>query len=192
MSKQLSIVVTARSTGSRHEVFRLQADSSTWSRWTPFTEVTLIEQAPGAGEGVGAVKQTRFRGMTGRERIVSLTPDGHLSYGYIKGVFTPYIRDYVAVVDLHDADDGTTINWHSTFHARLSGIGMASTPQSRTVHPEMCRPSRFGRPAERPVGGRVSSDRFVLDVPSPCLSRNAHKFKTHFENQEPWARGGRR
>lgn len=77
MSKQLSIVVTARTTGSRHEVFRLQADSSTWSRWTPFTEVTLIEQAPGGGEGVGAVKQTRFRGMTGRERIVSLTPDGH-------------------------------------------------------------------------------------------------------------------
>ena len=125
MPKQHSIVATARSTGSRHEVFRLLADSSTWSQWTPFTDVTLIEQAPGGGEGMGAVKQTRFRGMTGRERIVSLTPDRQLSYAYIKGVLGPYIRDYVAVVDLDDAggDGGTSIRWHSTFYARFPGSG---------------------------------------------------------------------
>jgi uncharacterized protein YndB with AHSA1/START domain len=125
MSKQFSIVATARSTGSRHDVFRLLADSSTWPRWTPFTEVNVIEQAPGGGEGVGAVKRTRFRGMTGQERIVSLTPDRQLSYTYIKGVLGPYIRDYVAVVDLDDAGDGggTSIRWHSTFSARFPGSG---------------------------------------------------------------------
>jgi hypothetical protein len=124
MPKQLSIEATARSTGSRHDVFRLLADSTTWPRWTPFTDVSLIEQAPDGGEGVGAVKQTRFRGMTGRERIVSFTPDRQLSYVYIKGALGRSIRDYVAVVDLDDAGDGgTSIRWHSTFYARFPGSG---------------------------------------------------------------------
>jgi hypothetical protein len=125
MPKQLSIEARARSTGSRHDVFRLLADSSTWTTWTPFSEVTVVEPAPGGGEGVGAVRQTRLRGMTGRERIVSVTPDRQLSYVYIKGVLGPYIRNYVAVVDLDDAadDGGTSIHWHSTFHARFPGSG---------------------------------------------------------------------
>jgi uncharacterized protein YndB with AHSA1/START domain len=79
MTKQLGIEATARSAGSRAEVYRLLTDSSTWSRWTPFSAVTLVEEAPGGGEGVGAVKQTRLRGMTSRERIVALTPDRQVS-----------------------------------------------------------------------------------------------------------------
>jgi len=123
MTKQLSISATARSAASRHEVFRLLADSSTWSRWTPFSAVTLVSPGGNGGEGVGAVKETRFRGMSGGERIVAFTPDRQLSYAYVKGIFTPYIRDYVAVVDLDDDGDGTTIHWHSTFRARFPGSG---------------------------------------------------------------------
>ena len=123
MPTQLSITATARSTGSRHDVYRLLADSSTWSHWTPFSEVTLRERSPDGGEGVGAIKQTRFGGLTGRERILTLTPDRQMSYAYIKGVFTPYIRHYVAVVDLKDDPDGTVIIWRSTFSARFPGSG---------------------------------------------------------------------
>jgi hypothetical protein len=36
-------------------------------------------------------------------------------------VFTPYIRDDVAVADLADEDGGTAIHWHSTFFPRLPG-----------------------------------------------------------------------
>jgi hypothetical protein len=105
-------------------VYRLLADSSTWSTWSPFTAVTLIEQAPGGGEGVGAVKHTRFRGMTGRERIVALTPDRQFSYAYIGGVLRPYIRDYVAVIDLEVEGDGTAIHWHSAYYSRFAGSGV--------------------------------------------------------------------
>jgi len=123
MARQFSISVKAHSTGSRSAVYRLLADSSTWSTWTPFSDVTLIEQSPGGGEGVGAVKQTRFRAMTGRERIVALTPDRQLSYAYVGGVFRPYMRDYVAVVDLEDDGDDTSIHWHSTYYSRFPGSG---------------------------------------------------------------------
>jgi hypothetical protein len=121
MAKQFSIAVMARSSGSRHEVFRLLSDSSTWTGWTPFSEVRVVEPSPEGGEGVGSVKQTRLRGMTGRERIVALTADRQLSYTALKGVFSPYMRDYVAVVDLEDDGDGTIIRWHSTFHGRFPG-----------------------------------------------------------------------
>jgi uncharacterized protein YndB with AHSA1/START domain len=123
MAKQFSISATARSTAPRHEVFTYLADSATWSAWTPFSAVTVLEPAPGGGEGVGAVKQTRYRGMSGRERIVAFEPDSRLSYVYEKGVFTPYLRDYVGVVDLSDDGDGTAIHWHSTYTARFPGSG---------------------------------------------------------------------
>jgi uncharacterized protein YndB with AHSA1/START domain len=123
MTKQLTIEATARSSGSRPDVYRLLADRSTWTRWTPFSAVTLVEEAPAGGEGVGAVKQTSYRGMKSRERIVALSPDRQVSYIYIGGIFTPFIRDYVAVVDLDDDGEGTSIHWHSTFSERFPGSG---------------------------------------------------------------------
>ena len=62
--------------------------------------------------------------MSGRERIVALTPDRQFSYAYIGGVFRPYMRDYVSVVDLEDDGDGTAIHWHSTYYARFPGSGV--------------------------------------------------------------------
>jgi hypothetical protein len=123
MARQFSISVRAHSTGSRSALYRLLADSSTWSTWTPFSDVTLIEEAPGGGEGVGAVKQTRFRALSGRERLVSMTPDRQLSYAYVGGVFRPDMHDYVAVVDLEDDAQGTSIHWHSTYYSRFAGSG---------------------------------------------------------------------
>ncbi len=100
------------------EVYRLLADSSTWTDWSPIWRVTLIERAPDGGEGVGAVKETRLPVTTGRERIVALTPDRQLSYAYLKGIFSPYFHGYVGVVDLDDDGGGTSIHGHSTFTER--------------------------------------------------------------------------
>jgi hypothetical protein len=124
VAKQFSISVRARSTGSRPDVFRLLADSATWSTWTPFTDVALVAPSPEGAEGVGSVKQTRFRGLKGVERIVALTPDRQLSYAYVQGVFAPYLRNYVAVVDLDDDNGGTSIHWHSTYYSRFPGSGL--------------------------------------------------------------------
>jgi uncharacterized protein YndB with AHSA1/START domain len=123
VARQFSISVRARSDGARTEVYRLLTDSSTWAAWTPFTSVTLGSEAPGGGEGVGAVRQTRYAGLAGRERIVALVPGRQMSYAYIKGAFTPYMRDYVALVDLEDDGEGTLIHWHSTSTSRFAGSG---------------------------------------------------------------------
>ena len=58
------------------------------------------------------MKHTRFRGMTGRERIVALVPDRQVSYAYVTGIFKPYMRD------------GTSIHWHSTYFSRFAGSGL--------------------------------------------------------------------
>ena len=63
----------------------------------------LIQAAPGGGEGPGALKETRYLGLTGRERVVTLTADRQMSYAYLKGALSPYMRDYIGVVDLEDA-----------------------------------------------------------------------------------------
>ena len=127
MADKIQISVRARSGASRHDVFSLLSDSSTWSRWSPFSQATLVEQAPGGGEGPGAVRQTRYRGATGREKVLSLVPDRQMSYSYLKGALSLYVRDYVGVVDLDDAPDGTgtgtEIHWHSTFSSRFPGSG---------------------------------------------------------------------
>ncbi len=126
MAKQIQIRAKARSRASRHEVFRLLSDSSTWAGWSPFSSVTLVEPAPGGGEGPGAVKETRYMGMSGRERLLSSTRDRQISYAYLKGALSPYMREYVGVVDLEDSPDGTgtEILWHSTFFARFPGSGL--------------------------------------------------------------------
>ena len=126
MANQIRISASARSQAPRHEVYRLLSNSESWSRWSPFSSVTLIEPAPGGGEGPGAVRETRYMAMTGRERVLSATPDRQLSYAYVKGALAPYVRDYVGVIDLNDAEDGpgTEILWHSTFRSRFPGSGL--------------------------------------------------------------------
>jgi hypothetical protein len=126
MAGKVQISVRARSNAPRHEVFRLLSDSTTWAGWSPFTSVRLVEPAPGGGEGPGAVKETRYLGMAGRERVLSLTQDRQMSYAYVKGALAPYMRDYVAVVDLDDepGGPGSEIRWHSTFSARFPGSGV--------------------------------------------------------------------
>ncbi len=39
------------------------------------------------------------------------------------GILSPYIRDYVGVVDLDADSGGTSIHWHSTFSERFPGSG---------------------------------------------------------------------
>jgi Polyketide cyclase / dehydrase and lipid transport len=98
-------------------------DHATWTSWTPFSSVAIEEPGLVDPEGEGAVRVTRLRGSTGKERIVSLLPDRQMTYSYLSGSMSPYMRDYVAVVDLSDADNGTDIHWHSTFTPKFIGSG---------------------------------------------------------------------
>ena len=126
MANQIRISAKARSEAPRRDVYRLLSDSTTWSTWSPFSSVNLIEPGPGGGEGPGSVKETRYLGLTGRERVVSATPDSQMSYAYLSGALAPYLRDYVGVIDLRDSEDGTCteILWHSSFRARFPGSGL--------------------------------------------------------------------
>jgi uncharacterized protein YndB with AHSA1/START domain len=121
VSDPIAIRAEARSGAPRAAVFALLADASTWAEWTPFDSVALVE--PGDASGVGAVKQTRVRGLSGRERVVSLVPDERLVYRYEGGALAPLMRDYEAVVELAEADGGTVIRWRSSFRAAFPGAG---------------------------------------------------------------------
>jgi hypothetical protein len=121
MATQLSVSARAQSRAPRSAVFALLADTTTWERWTPFASVVI--ETSGTANGVGEVKRTRYRGTSGRDRTLSLTPDSQLTYEYVAGLFAPYIRDYLAVVDLEESDGVTTIHWHATFRPRFPGSG---------------------------------------------------------------------
>ncbi len=125
MAGLVAISVKATSSASRSAVFALLRDTTTWTSWTPFSSVTIAEPGLLDPEGEGAVRVTHLRGSTAMERIESVIPDRQMSYSYLSGSLSPYMRDYVAVVDLSDANTGTgtAIHWHSTFSPKFIGSG---------------------------------------------------------------------
>ena len=91
------------------------------------------------------MKRTRFRGMTGRERIVALVPDRQVSYAYVTGIFKPYrARRHLDPRAFH-------------LLLGLCGIRFASSQESEGVPAEMRRWSGRRRGvAAGPVGGEGS------------------------------------
>jgi hypothetical protein len=57
-----------------------------------------------------------------RERIVERLPNQRLSYILLSGLA---VRDYRADIDLTPEGAGTTVRWHTTFKAKLPGLGWA-------------------------------------------------------------------
>jgi uncharacterized protein YndB with AHSA1/START domain len=102
-------------------VFALLADAGTWTSWTPFTAV-VVERA-GGPDGVGEIRRTRSPGAWGRERVIAVEPDTRLSYAYLAGSLAPFMRDYVATVDLEESGGATTIRWQASFQPRFPGLG---------------------------------------------------------------------
>ncbi|MEV4625838.1 SRPBCC family protein [Micromonospora sp. NPDC049523] len=124
------IDVTARSRATAETVYELLRAGATWPTWSGLDSFELERAVPaldgtgtgepGAHEQVGAIRAFRTGPMTSREEIVELVPGRRLSYVLLSGL---PLRDYRADVDLTPTAEGTTIRWHSTFHAKVPGTG---------------------------------------------------------------------
>ncbi|HSZ36145.1 MAG TPA: SRPBCC family protein [Acidimicrobiales bacterium] len=112
---------TATTAGDPASVFELLADGSTWPRWSPIGSFELLEPGDGSPEGLGAVRLFTTGRHKSRERVVERRPGVSFAYVLEAGLA---LRDYKAVVTLApNADGGATINWHSTFTAKVPGTG---------------------------------------------------------------------
>jgi hypothetical protein len=112
---------TATTRGDPDTVYDLLADGATWPSWSPIGSFELLAPGDSAPEGLGAVRLFTTGRHKSRERVVERRPGQSFAYVLEAGLA---LRDYKAVVTLvPNADGGTTINWHSTFTAKVPGTG---------------------------------------------------------------------
>jgi hypothetical protein len=114
------IEVTARSSADPRTIYNLLVDGSTWPTWSPLESFTLEAEAPGGGEGLGAVRVFRTGRTVSREEIVELVPGRRFSYRLLSGL---PLTGYRADVDLTPAADGTVVHWRSRLTAKVPGTG---------------------------------------------------------------------
>lgn len=114
------IDVSATTTAPAATVHALLRDGASWPTWSPLGSFELESPGPDGGESVGAVRIFRTGRVTNRERIVEVVPDRRFSYALLSGLA---IRGYRADVDLTEGPGGTTIRWHSSFRAKVPGLG---------------------------------------------------------------------
>jgi hypothetical protein len=112
---------TVTTTASPAAVYELLADGSTWPEWSPIGSFELLAPGDDTPEGLGAIRLFTTGRHQSRERVVERRPGEAFAYVLEKGLA---LRDYKAVVTLTPGPGGgTTINWHSTFTAKLPGAG---------------------------------------------------------------------
>ena len=112
---------TTTTTGAPDAVYELLADGSTWPTWSPIGSFELLAAGDGNPEGLDAIRVFTTGRHKSRERVVERRPGRSFAYVLEKGLA---LRDYKAVVTLApNADGGTTINWRSTFTAKVPGTG---------------------------------------------------------------------
>lgn len=98
-------------------LWALLDDSASWPEWTPI-ESCEIERP--RGDGVNEIRRFKTGRVKVREEIVEREPEKRLVYTLLSGLA---VRDYNATIDLTAADDGTEVRWHTTFAAKLPGMG---------------------------------------------------------------------
>jgi hypothetical protein len=111
---------TAETGADPASVYALLADGSTWPEWSPLGTFELIEPGAGSPEGLGAVRLFTTGRHKSRERVVTCEPGK--AFAYVLEAGLP-LRDYKAVVTLSPAAGGTSIDWRSTFRAKVPGTG---------------------------------------------------------------------
>jgi hypothetical protein len=111
---------TATTQADPASVYALLADGSTWPEWSPLGSFELVAPGDGTPEGLGAVRLFTTGRHTSRERVVTCQPGEVFAYELLAGL---PLRDYRAVITLTPAGGGTTINWRSTFRAKVPGTG---------------------------------------------------------------------
>jgi uncharacterized protein YndB with AHSA1/START domain len=112
------IDVRATIAATPRTVFALLGDSSTWPDWTPIESFTL--ERPAGPDGVGEIRNFKTGRVRVREEIVERVPDRRLTYTLLGGLA---VRDYRAEIDLDPAAGGTALRWHTTFSAKVPGMG---------------------------------------------------------------------
>lgn len=108
---------TAASPAAVHALLR---DGATWPEWGTVETFALEREGPDGGESVGAIRNFRTGRYLMREKIVEIVPDRRFSYALLSGLA---LHDYRADVDLTPSDGGTDIHWHTTFRAKVPGMG---------------------------------------------------------------------
>jgi hypothetical protein len=111
---------TVTTTADPASVYALLADGATWPEWSPIGSFELIEPGAGTPEGLGAVRLFTTGRHKSRERVVTCRPGEAFAYELEQGL---PLRDYRAVITLTPHPGGTTINWRSTFSAKVPGTG---------------------------------------------------------------------
>lgn len=98
-------------------VWALLDDSASWPEWTPIESCEI--ERPRA-EGVTEIRRFKTGRVKVREEVVEREPDKRLTYTLLSGLA---VRDYNATIDLTPTDGGTEVRWHTTFAAKLPGMG---------------------------------------------------------------------
>jgi hypothetical protein len=111
---------SARSSADATTVYSLLVDGRTWPTWSPLRSFELEAEAPGGGEGLGAIRVFRTGRTVSREEVVELVPGRRFSYALLSGL---PLRNYRADVDLTPVDGGTVIHWRSSFTPKVPGTG---------------------------------------------------------------------
>jgi len=123
MSRLKTIDVTVESAADPAAVYALLRAGETWPTWSPITSFEMVRPAP-APDGVGQIHIFHTKQALGtvhsREEVVELVPNRRFSYTLLHGL---PLKDYRADVDLTPSATGTSIRWHSTFHAAIPGTG---------------------------------------------------------------------
>jgi hypothetical protein len=101
-------------------VYALLADGSTWPGWSPIDSFELLAPGEGTPEGLGAVRLFTTGRHKSRERVVTCQPGKVFAYELEAGL---PLQGYKAVITLLPGGGGTTINWRSTFRAKVPGTG---------------------------------------------------------------------
>ncbi len=122
---------TATTKADPASVYALLADGSTWPEWSPIGSFELIAPGEGTPEGLGAVRLFTTGRHKSRERVVTCEPGKAFAYELEAGL---PLRDYQAVITLLPGGGGTTINWRSTFRAKVPGTGWHLPPRAGQVH----------------------------------------------------------
>jgi uncharacterized protein YndB with AHSA1/START domain len=111
---------STRSAASPEAVWRLVADTTTWSDWGAWSSAELVREGDPPPGGVHSVKRLKSFPVTTVEEVTVFEPQRRLGYELRSGM---PLRGYRAEVTLEPDGGGTKIRWHSEFESKIPGTG---------------------------------------------------------------------